>query len=67
MSMVTMNFFMANVREMFNTLLPGALKLINSAALVAFVVSTLCSAGSLRGMSGVSAAPAAVTEANRAR
>ena len=60
----TMNFFMANVREMVNTHLPVALKLINSAALVAIALSTLCAAGSLREMSGRSAAPAAVTEAN---
>ena len=52
---------MANVREMVNTHLPVALKLINSAALVAIA---LCAAGSLREMSGRSAAPAAVTEAN---
>ena len=64
MSMFTMNFFMANVREMVNTHLPVALKLINSAALVAIALSTLCAAGSLREMSGRSAAPAAVTEAN---
>ena len=62
--MFTMNFFMANVREMVNTHLPVALKLINSAALVAIALSTLCAAGSLREMSGRSAAPAAVTEAN---
>ena len=60
----TMNFFMANVREMVNTHLPVALKLINSAALVAIALSTLCAAGSLREMSGRSSAPAAVTEAN---
>ena len=57
-------FFMANVREMVNTHLPVALKLINSAALVAIALSTLCAAGSLREMSGRSAAPVAVTEAN---
>ncbi len=33
---------MANVREMVNTHLPVALKLINSAALVAIALSTLC-------------------------
>ena len=55
---------MANVREMVNTHLPVALKLINSAALVAIALSTLCAAGFLREMSGGSAAPAAVTEAN---
>ena len=38
---------MANVREMVNTHLPVALKLINSAALVAIALSTLCAAGSL--------------------
>ena len=55
---------MANVREMVNTHLPLALKLINSAALVAIALSTLCAASSLREMSGRSAAPVAVTEAN---
>ena len=56
---------MANVREMVNTHLPVALKLINSAALVAIAFSTLCAAGSLREMSGRSAAaPAAVTDVN---
>ena len=64
MKMFTMNFFMANVRELLNTHMPVALKLINSAALVAIALSTLCAAGSLREMSGRSAAPAAVTEAN---
>ena len=55
---------MANVREMVNTHLPVALKLINSAALVAIALSTLCAAGSLREMSGSSTAPAAVTDVN---
>ena len=55
---------MANVREMVNTHLPVALKLINSAALVAIALSTLCAAGSLHEMSGRAAAPVAVTEAN---
>ena len=56
---------MANVREMVNTHLPVALKLINSAALVAIALSTLCAAGSLREMSGRSAAaPAAATDVN---
>ena len=55
---------MENVREMVNTHLPVALKLINSAALVAIALSTLCAAGSLREMSSRSAPPAAVTEAN---
>ena len=63
-NMFTINFFMANVRAMVNTHLPVALKLINSAALVAIALSTLCAAGSLREMSGRSAAPVAVTEAN---
>ena len=65
MKMFTMNFFMANIREMVNTHLPVALKLINSAALVAIALSTLCAASSLREMSGRSAAaPAAVTDVN---
>ena len=37
---------MTNLREMVNTHLPVALKLINSAALVAIAFSTLCAAGS---------------------
>ena len=41
---------------MVNTHLPVALKLINSAALVAIALSTLCAAGSLREISGRSAA-----------
>ena len=64
MKMFTMNFLMANVREMAITHLPVALKLINSAALFTIALSTLCAAGSLREMSGRSAAPADVTEAN---
>ena len=64
-NMFIVNFSMANVREMVNTHLPVALKLINSAALVAIALSTLCAAGSLREMSGRSAAaPAAVTDVN---
>ena len=55
---------MANVREMVNTHLPVALKLINSAALVAIALSTLCAAGSLREMSDRAAASAAVTDVN---
>ena len=55
---------MAKVREMVNAHLPVALKLINSAALVAIALSTLCAADSLREMSGRSFAPAAVTEAS---
>ena len=55
---------MASIREMVNTPLPVALKLINSAVLVAIALSILCAAGSLRQMSGSFAAPAAVTEAN---
>jgi len=55
---------MANVREMVNTHLPVALKLINSAALVVIALSALCAAGSLSEISGRSAAPAAVTKAN---
>ena len=46
--MFILNFFMANVREIVNTHLPVALNLINSAALVAIALSTLCAAGSLR-------------------
>ena len=62
MHMFAVNFFMANFRELVNTHLPVALKLINSAALVSIALSTLCAAGSLREMSGRSAAPAAVTQ-----
>ena len=64
MNMFIVNFSMANVREMVNTHLPIALKLINSAALVAIALSTLCAADSLREMSGRPTAPAAVTDAN---
>lgn len=64
MNTLLVNFFVANVRETVNTHLPVALKLINSAALVAIALSTLCVAGSLREMSGRSAAPAAAAEAN---
>ena len=64
MKMFGVNFLMANVRKMADTKLPVALKLINSAALVAIALSTLCVAGSLREMSGRPAAPAAVTDAN---
>ena len=64
MKMFIVNFFMVNVREMVNTHLPVALKLISSAALVAIALSTLCAAAYLREMSGRSAAAAAVTEAN---
>ena len=64
MNMFIVNFSMANVREMVNTHLPVALKLINSASLVAIALSTLCAAGSLREMSGRSIAPAAVTDVN---
>ena len=38
MNMFIVNFSMANVREMVNTHLPVALKLINSAALVAIAL-----------------------------
>ena len=64
MNMFIVNFSMSNVREMVNTHLPVALKLINSAALVAIALSTLCAAGSLREMSSRSTAPAAVTGVN---
>ena len=64
MNMFIVNFSMANVREMVNTHLPVALKLINSAALVTIALSTLCAAGSLREMSGRSTSPAAVTDVN---
>lgn len=55
---------MASIRERVNTHLPIALKVINSAALVAIALSTLCAASSLREMSGRNAAPAAVAETN---
>ena len=51
-------------QAMVNTHLPVALKLINSAALVAIALSTLCAAGSLREIPGRSAAPTVVTEVN---
>ena len=55
---------MANVREMVNTHLPVVLKVINSAALVAIALSTLCAAESLKEMSDQGAATAAMTETN---
>lgn len=55
---------MASVREMVNTHLPIALKVINSTALVVIALSTLCAAASLREMSGRNAVPAAVAETN---
>ena len=55
---------MANIREMVNTHLPVALKVINSAALVAIALSTLCAAESLKEMSSKGAATAAITETN---
>ena len=58
MNMFSMNFSMANVREMVNVHLPVVLKLINSAALVAIALSTLCAAESLKQMAGDGAAPA---------
>ena len=57
MNMFTMYFFTAHLRETVNTHLPVATKLINSAALIAIALSTLCAAGSLPEMSGGSAAP----------
>ena len=53
---------MANVREMVNVHLPVVLKLINSAALVAIALSSLCAAESLKQMAGDAAAPAAMAE-----
>ena len=62
MNMFSMNFSMANVREMVNVHLPVVLKLINSAALVAIALSTLCAAESLKQMAVDGAAPAAMVE-----
>ena len=62
MNMFSMNFSMANVREMVNVHLPVVLKLINSAALVAIALSSLCAAESLKQMAGDAAAPAAMAE-----
>ena len=64
MNMFTMNFSMANVREMVNLHLPIVLKVINSAALIAIALSTICAADSLKEMSGKGSAPAAITETN---
>ncbi len=61
MDMFIVNFFMVNIREMVNTHLLVTFKLINSAVLVAIALLTLCAAGSLREISGRSAAPAIVT------
>ncbi len=62
MNMFTMNFSMANVREMVNVHLPVVLKVINSAALVAIALSSLCAAESLKEMAGEAAVPAAIIE-----
>ncbi len=55
---------MANVREMVNLHLPIVLKVINSIALIAIALSTICAADSLKKMSGKGSAPAAITETN---
>ena len=62
MNMFIMNFSMANVREMVNVHLPVVLKVINSAALVAIALSSLCAAESLKEMAGQGAAPAEIIE-----
>ena len=62
MNMFTMNFSMANVREMVNVHLPVVLKVINSAALVAIALSSLCVAESLKEMGGHGTAPAEIVE-----
>ena len=64
MKMFTVNFLHGQCPRNGHTHLPVALKLINSAALVAIALSTLCAAGSLREMSGRSADPVAVTDVN---
>ena len=43
---------MANVREMVNLHLPVVLKVINTAALVAIALSSICAADSLKEMAG---------------
>ena len=55
---------MTNVREMVNLHLPIVLKVINSAALIAIALSTICAADSLKEMSDKGSAPAAITETN---
>ena len=55
---------MASVREMVNLHLPIVLKVINSAALIAIALSTICVADSLKEMSGKGSAPASITETN---
>ena len=62
MSMFTMNFFMANVREMVNVHLPVVLKIINTAALVAIALSSICAADSLKEMAGEGGASEVIVE-----
>ena len=62
MNVFIMNFSMANVREMVNVHLPVVLKLINTAALVAIALSSLCAAESLKEIAGEGGASAVVVE-----
>ena len=62
MNVFIMNFPMANVREMVNVHLPVVLKLINTAALVAIALSSLCAAESLKEIAGEAGASAVVVE-----
>ena len=62
MNMFILNFSMANVREMVNVHLPVVLKLINTAALVAIALSSLCAAESLKEIAGEGGASAVVVE-----
>lgn len=62
MNVFILNFSMANVREMVNVHLPVVLKLINTAALVAIALSSLCAAESLKEIAGEGGASAVVVE-----
>ena len=62
MNMFLANFFMANVREMVNVHLPVVLKIINTAALVAIALSSICAAESLKEMAGEGGASEVIVE-----
>ena len=53
---------MANVREMVNLHLPVVLKVINTAALVAIALSSICAADSLKEMAGEGGASEVIAE-----
>ena len=53
---------MANVREMVDVHLPVVLKIINTAALVAIALSSICAADSLKEMAGEGGASEVIVE-----